>query len=154
MTSGAGAAKRAGMAISRRIRNRGDAVDAGVGVGDDDSSFGGGRGSRAWIEIIEEYVKRLRELFYKSTFERFPRLESFLRRFLGLPPRKAPHLPPPKPRQSFAAPPPLTPEQAARMRAQIQAGRQQATTQDRVSLRQLAGSRDRGSDDEAPASED
>jgi len=147
MTNGAGAAKRAGHAISRRMRPGGDAIDAGVGVGDDESGFGGSRGSRAWIEIIEEYVKKLRELFHKSTYERFSRLESFIRKFLGLPPRKAPPLAAPKPRQRMAAPPPVSPEMAARMRAQIRAGRQQATTQDRVSLRQLAENEESDDDD-------
>jgi hypothetical protein len=95
---GIGAARRAGFAIARKLRPSAGKIDEGAGVGDDESSFGG-RGSRAWIEIVEEIKKKVEELFGRSTFERFPRFEKLLRRFFGLPARKehnAPRLEAPK----------------------------------------------------------
>lgn len=140
---GVGAARRAGLAISRRIRPSGQQVDAGVGVGDDESRFGGGRGSRAWFtELLEDAARRIRALFEHSRFERrFVKVEAFLRNLLGLPPREkiAPTLPPPRkaPGPRASAPPPVSAEQAARFRQQIQMGRVQANTARQAGLREL-----------------
>jgi hypothetical protein len=138
--SGVGAARKAGTAISRRIREATGKVEAGVGVGDDESSFGGGRGSRAWFEFLEDVVKKIRSLFEKSKFERrYVRVEAFLRKLLGLPPRviDAPKLPPPKrptgPPRSL--PKPMSAEESARMRQQIQMGRIQANATKSMNLR-------------------
>lgn len=151
---GVGAARRAGVAISRRIRPSGNQVDAGVGVGDDESKFGGGRGSRAWFtELLEDAARRIRSLFENSRFERrFVRVETFLRNLLGLPPREkiAPTLPPPKkaPGPRASVPPPVSAEQAARFRQQIQMGRVQANTARQAGLRELK--RKPGAEQSAP----
>lgn len=79
---GVGAAKRAGLAVARRVRP-GDHVEVAVSVGDDESRFGGA-GSRAWLQFLEECRSRMLEIFEKSRFERQPRLERFFRRWLGL----------------------------------------------------------------------
>lgn len=140
---GVGAARRAGLAISKRIRPQGNQIDAGVGVGDDESSFGGGRGSRAWFtELLEDAARRLRSLFEHSRFERrFVRVESFLRKLLGLPPKEKLAPPPPAPKKSTShrssVPPPVSAEQAARFRQQIQMGRVQANTARQAGLREL-----------------
>lgn len=137
--NGVGAAKRAGMAISRRIRPRGGSVDPGVGVGDDESSFGGGRGSRAWLEIVDEYIERLKRwIFEKSSFEKHPRFEAFIRRLLGLETTKrAPPLPKPRPRTEPVRPASQPgPEEQARLRDQLQRGRIRAQTTDRLNLRE------------------
>lgn len=155
---GVGAARRAGMAISRRIRPSGNQVDAGVGVGDDESKFGGGRGSRAWLtELLEDVARRIRALFENSRFERrFVRVEAFLRKLLGLPPveKIAPRLPPPrKPGAGrSSAPPPVSAEQAARFRQQIQMGRVQANTARQAGLREIkraSGDRKKPGDEKA-----
>lgn len=137
MNQGVGAARRAGVAISRRIRAATGKIDAGVGVGDDESSFGGGRGSRAWIELVEEAVKRFIRLFDRSVFERrYVRVEAFLRRLLGLPPKaRPPVLPPPKPAARPSAPAPISAEQAARFREQVRLGMVQANTARDAGLR-------------------
>lgn len=141
MQNGVGAAKRTGHAISRRIKEATGRVDANVGVGDDESSFGGGRGSRAWLELLDEYIKRFKRFFEKSTFERFGRFEAFLRKFLGLPAKKAPELPKPKPKRVITAPKPVDAEQAARLKAQLQAGRIRAHTSEKFNLRQMDAKR-------------
>lgn len=79
---GASAAKKIGHAISHKVRSATGAVEAGVGVGEDENEFGGRR-SRVWFEILEEARKKLLDIFEKSYFERFPRLERLVRRFLG-----------------------------------------------------------------------
>lgn len=154
---GVGAARRAGMAISRRIRPSSTQVDAGVGVGDDESKFGGGRGSRAWLtEMLEDVARRIRALFENSRFERrFVRVEAFLRKLLGLPPvsKTAPSIPPPKKTSvsRTSAPPPVSAEQAARFRQQIQMGRVQANTARQAGLRELkrkSGQTSPGDDDD------
>lgn len=138
--SGVGAARRAGVAISRRIRDATGRIDAGTGVGDDESSFGGGRGNRAWIELVEEAIRRFKALFERSVFERrFPRFDAWVRKFLGLPARRAPELPKPKPKPRAPVRPaaPIDPAEAARLKAQLQLGRIQAHTSERFDLRQV-----------------
>jgi hypothetical protein len=77
------AAKRLGTMVAKRIRAATGSVDAGVGVGDDESEFGGGR-NRAWIvEMMEDARKKVLALFEKSFFERFPRFQRAMRRLLG-----------------------------------------------------------------------
>ncbi len=82
--SSLGAARRAGFAISKRIKQTLDAIDISVGVGGDEASFGQG-GNRAWYELVaEEARRRLYVLFEKSGFDRyFPRFEKFVKRVLG-----------------------------------------------------------------------
>jgi hypothetical protein len=130
---GIGAARRAGFAIARKLRPSAGKIDEGAGVGDDESSFGG-RGSRAWIEIVEEIKKKVEELFGRSTFERFPRFEKLLRRFFGLPKKEhnAPRLEAPKksaaenPASSFDL------REAERVRAQIRMAVLDAHTKERA----------------------
>jgi hypothetical protein len=132
LNQGLGAARRAGLAIARKIRPSSDTVEPGAGIGDDEEGGFRGRGSRAWIEILEEVRRRLEQLFGKSTFERFPRMERFFRRFLGAPSRDS--LPSPKPRpraEPTAASRPaatLSRVEAERVRAQIRMAMIEANT--------------------------
>ncbi len=99
MHRGLGAARRATRAISHRIRGDADGVARGVGVGDDESSFGGQR-ARVWFEEwMEEARERLLALFEHSVFERVPGLQKWARRFLGRTsaPTAPPMLPPKRP---------------------------------------------------------
>ena len=82
MHRGLGAARNATRAITRRLRGDTDDVGRGVGVGDDESQFGG-QGSRVWFEWMEEARERLLALFEHSVFERVPLLQRLVRRFLG-----------------------------------------------------------------------
>ncbi len=133
------AAKRIGTMVARRIRAATGAVDAGVGVGDDESEFGGGR-NRAWIqEVLDDAKKKILALLDKSFFERFPRFERFMRKVLGAPPRGAA----PKALPKRTGPVKLgahTPDADERdtYRRQIQRGLMDAHT------REHAGLRDRG----------
>ena len=146
---GVGAAKRAGVAVGKRIKPGSGKVDASTGIGDDESSFGGGKGHRAWIEVVEEYIKKFRELFEKSTFQRFNRLDSFLRKFLGLPPRtKAKVVNPFMPKTTnYRIPNEPTPEQAEHFRKQVQTGRYRAQTAEKRNIREA-------STDEVPTHKD
>ena len=117
--------KKAGVAISRRIREATGKVDAGVGVGNDESGFGSGRGSRAWFEVISEYLKRFQRWWQKSTFERFPSLEAFLRKYFNYGPKQAPQFKLP-PKRVTPPPRPPTAEESAKMRDQVQLLRVQA----------------------------
>jgi hypothetical protein len=132
---GIGAARRAGFAIARKLRPSSAKIDEGAGVGDDESSFGG-RGSRAWIEIVEEFKKKVEALFERSTFERFPRFEKLLRRFFGLPTKKdhkAPLLDAPKKSSSGpAVSSSLDRREAARAQAQIRMAMLDAHTRERA----------------------
>ena len=141
---GVGAAKRAGVAVGRRVRPGSDKVDASTNIGEDESSFGGGRGHRAWIEVLEEYIKKFRQFFEKSTFQRFNRLDSFLRKFLGLPPRATTKVVNPfMPKTTkYRIPNEPTPEQAENYRKQVQAGRYRAQTSDKKSIREASSEYD------------
>jgi hypothetical protein len=77
-----GAARRVGHAIHRRIKSSSDKVEVGVGIGDDESGFGGGR-TQVWLEWLDDARDQVLRFFEKSTFERFPRFEKFMRRLLG-----------------------------------------------------------------------
>jgi hypothetical protein len=82
------AARRIGTMVARKIRAATDAIAAGVGVGDDESEFGGGR-NRAWVqEMVEDARKKILALLEKSFFERFPRFQKAMRRLLGTPSMK------------------------------------------------------------------
>jgi len=135
---GVGAAKRAGVAMGRRIKTGSGKVDASTGIGDDETSFGGGRGHRAWLEVLEEYIKKFKGLFEKSTFQRFNRLESYLRNFLGLPPKSKPKLVNPfmPTTTKYRIPNEPTPEQKANFRKQIQAERYRAQTAEKKNIRE------------------
>ncbi|MEO1336289.1 MAG: hypothetical protein AAFV29_11630 [Myxococcota bacterium] len=88
-----GAARKATRALSKRIRGYGRGVDRSVGVGDDESEFGG-KSSQIWFEWVEEARERLLTLFEHSFFERVPALQKLVRRFLGRPSApQAPRLP-------------------------------------------------------------
>lgn len=83
-------ARRMGTVVARRIRAMTGMVDAGVGVGDDESEFGGGR-NRAWItEMVEDARMKILALLEKSFFERFPRFQKAVRRLLGTAAKNAP----------------------------------------------------------------
>lgn len=135
---GVGAAKRAGVAVGRRVKPGSGKVDASTNIGEDESSFAGGRGHRAWIEVVEEYIKKFRQFFEKSTFQRFNRLDSFLRKFLGLPPREKPKIVNPFMPKSinYKIPSDPTPEQSASYQKQIQMGRYRAQTSEKKSIRE------------------
>ena len=142
--------------IGRKIREATGAIDAGVGVGDDESSFGGGR-SRAWIqEMIEETKKKLLTVFEKSFFERFPRFQKHMRRILGT--TKAPELPKevekPKSPVKLGAHTPATGEQAAAFRRQIEYERMQAHTREHAGLREKMDRRKGRRDQEDEEEED
>ncbi len=64
------------------MRGDPDEVGRGVGVGDDESQFGG-KSARVWFEWMEEARERLLALFEHSVFERVPGLRRFVRRLLG-----------------------------------------------------------------------
>jgi hypothetical protein len=86
----ASGAVRASRALATKMRDLGLDIGRGVGVGGDESRFGGGR-SRVWMEWVEEARARVLTWLEHSTFERFPRLRRAMRRLLGAPPA------PPKP---------------------------------------------------------
>ncbi len=133
-------AKKVGHAIGRKVRAATGAISAGVGVGDDESEFGGRR-NRAWIQVLEEARERLLQLFEKSYFERFPRLERLVRKFLGGSTKQlAPKVEAPKakPTGPLGAHNGVSPEQAARFKAQIQRGIMEAHTRENVSARERA----------------
>jgi hypothetical protein len=131
-----GTARRVGRAMAKRVRAATGRIEAGVGVGEDESRFGGNR-ARVWFEeVMEETRTRLLQILERSFFERFPRLERALRRFLGQPARKeAPKLAPPKrPTGPLGAQTPLRSAEAERFRAQIQQGIMKAHTSERAGL--------------------
>lgn len=140
-----GAARRVGHAVTRRIRRGTAPIDAGVGVGDDESGFRGR--SRVWLELVEEYRDKLVRVFEESLFERFPRLEAMVRRVLGKPKEapKAPALPAPArragPTGPLGAARPKESEESRRMKAQIQLGILRAHTQEHAGLRDAASRR-------------
>lgn len=140
LREGVGVARRAGLAVSRRIRQATGRVEINVGVGEDESRFGGS-GSRAWIDLFEEAKARLLRLFEHSYFERFPRLERFLRRVLGEPKRALAETPgvlaPRAGRARLGAhsSPPPSSEEAARLRAQVRASIMRAHTSEHAGLR-------------------
>lgn len=137
MQQSAAYARRVGTMIGRKIRDAGGAIGRGVGVGDDESEFGGGR-SRAWIqEVVEDAKKKLLTLFEKSFFERFPRFQKHMRRLLGSPEKPIPQLPaekkPTAPVKLGAHTP--TSEEAAAFRRQIEQGMRDAHTREHAGLR-------------------
>lgn len=133
-----GRARSIGHAITRRIKSAADKISVSVGVGDDESSFGGGR-SQMWLEVVDEYRKKLLAFLERSTFERFPRFEKFMRRILGGDRPLPPALPSPeKPKVpvKLGAHTPPTNEEAAKFRAQIQLGIMKAHTEEHAGLRE------------------
>jgi hypothetical protein len=141
LRQGVDTARRAGLAIHRKIKQATGRIEISVGVGDDESRFGGS-GSRAWIEIIEEYRKKLLELFERSSFERFPRFERFMRRLLGgssALKKTAPELEKPahaRATQIVAAAPAMNPKEAERLRAEVRRGMLQAHQHEHAGLRE------------------
>lgn len=140
-----GAARRVGKAMTKRIRAATGKIDAGVGVGDDESSFGGSR-ARVWFEeVVDETRKKLYTILEKSLFERFPKLEKLVRRVLGEPRRTlAPPLPPPKrPTGPLGAHTPKANPEAERFKAQIQQRMFKAHTEEHAGLRETMDRRRR-----------
>lgn len=132
-----GAARRVGKAMTKRMRAATGRIDAGVGVGDDESSFGGGR-ARVWFEeVLEETRIRLLNILERTVFERFPKIERLMRRVLGdRKPVRAPQIAPPK---RVTGPlgvhvPKVDPE-VERYRAQIQRDMLRAHTEEHAGLR-------------------
>ena len=143
-----GTARRVGRAMAKRVRAATGRIEAGVGVGEDESRFGGNR-ARVWFEeVLEDTRTKLLQLLDKSIFERFPRLERALRRFLGQPTQKqAPALPAPKrPTGPLGAHAPPRDAEAERYRAQIQEGIRRAHTEERAGLHETMRRRRQGSD--------
>jgi hypothetical protein len=131
------AARRIGTMVARKIRAATGAIEAGVGVGDDESAFGG-RGNRAWIqEIIDDARKRILAFLEKSFFERFPRFQRAMRKLLGT----AAHIEAPQPMRKTAGGPVKlgahTPDASAAeaYRRQIQQGMREAHTREHAGLR-------------------
>ena len=135
---GVGAAKRAGLAVGRRVRPNSDRIDESTNGGEDESSLGGGRGHRAWFDFVEEYIRKFKRFFEKSTFQRFPRLDSFIRKFLGLPPREKPKMVNPfiTEQRNYRLPSKPTAEQAENFRRQVESGRYRAQTSEKKNLRE------------------
>ena len=128
--SGLGAARKAGLAVTRRMRAALGKVEASAGVGDEETAVGR-HGSRAWLELIEETVEKIRRVFDQSSFVRLSRFEGFMRNLLGLAPKAPPPPPPapkPQPLRRSLPPAPVDPDQVARFREQVQRGRMQAQT--------------------------
>jgi hypothetical protein len=145
-----GLARRAGLAVTRRLRARDARVEEAAGVGDDDLASGRGRGARLWLDVLGEQVERVVRLFEDSRFERRAgRVEAWLRRALGLPPRvdgrAEARAPTPAPRRVTArvAPPPLAPEAARALQAEVLAGRRRAHTQANSELERAKRTRQR-----------
>jgi hypothetical protein len=151
LNQGWGAARRAGLAISRRIKQATGRIEISVGVGDDESRFGGS-GSRAWLQLIEEARTRLLQLFEKSYFERFPRFERFMRRILGQPAALKKIAPPikqsPKATQVAARAHQPSSAEAARLAAEVRRSMMAAHTREHAGLRETVARRRRGDEGE------
>lgn len=133
---GIGAAKRAGFAVSKRVRASLGKIEGASGVGDEEMDVKGG-GSRAWWEdALDQAAQRVRDFLEKSSFVRIGKLEAWVRKKLGMPPRAVSQAAPaalpagPKRRSAQAGrgSVPLDPEQAAKLRQQVQLLRTQANT--------------------------
>ncbi len=133
---GIGAAKRAGFAVSKRVRASLGKIEGTSGIGDEEMDVKGG-GSRAWWDALEQAATRVRDFLEKSTFVRIGKFEAWVRKKLGMPPRviakgaTAGALPAGPKRRSTGpgrGSVPLDPEQAAKLRAQVQLLRTQANT--------------------------
>jgi hypothetical protein len=158
MSSSIGYARRAGRAIAKKIREAKEKIEVSVGVGDDESRFGGS-GSRAWLEIVEEYKDKVLALLEKSTFVRFPRFEKFMRRLLGRPvalKKAAPRMAlPPDMRKTETAVSAQRPSDAEteRLKAEARAmmlkthTHERAGTREQLEQRRRSTRRDRGDDD-------
>lgn len=148
-----GAARRVSKAMGKRLRAATAAISAGVGVGDDESSFGGGR-ARVWFEeVLDDTRKKVLNLLEKSVFERFPRFERMVRRLLGTPKAPPPPtLPPPRPTGPLGAHVPGRDPDAERYRAEIQRRMRDAHTREHAGLRDDMERRrddgDRGSEED------
>ncbi|MCK6552233.1 hypothetical protein L6R52_40760 [Myxococcota bacterium] len=151
LQQGVGAARRAGLAVTRSIRRATGQIEISAGVGDDESRFGQ-TGSRAWLELLDDAREKLIQLFEKSTFERFPRFERFVRRVLGRSARlehHAPSLPAPKPKGPTGPLGAHTPKRTddERLRAQVRVGMMQAHTGERAGIRDRIETQRHGDDD-------
>ena len=155
MQQGIGVARRAGHAISKKVKTTLGKIDLSVGVGDDESSFGQG-GNRAWYEAaLEEARRRLLVLFEKSGFDRyFPRFEKFVRRVLGHPPapkKMAPGVPlPPSEQRTVAKVKVRTPDEleAERLRAEVRRSMMIAHQREGAGLRERVAKHRRGKDED------
>lgn len=133
-----GAARRAGFAVTKRMRAAMGKVEGASGIGDEEMELRGG-GSRAWWDALEQAATKVRSYLEANTFVRIGKLEAWFRKKLGLPPRAIrgalvktvgalPAGPKPAVRSAGRGSVPLDPEQAARLRQQVQMLRTQANT--------------------------
>lgn len=150
LSQGMGLARRAGLAVTRRLRARDARVEEAAGVGDDELASGRGRGARLWLDVFGEQVERVVRLFEDSRFERRAgRVEAWLRRALGLPPRvdrrasSRPSAPPPRVVTARIAPPMRDPEAVRALQAEVLAGRRRAHTQANSELERAKRTRHR-----------
>jgi len=136
LRQGANAAKRAGFAVTKRVRASLGKVEGADAITDEESKGGS---SRAWLGVVEEAFSKVRNLLDKSTFVRIGRVEGWIRKKLGLPPRIPRALPAATKRAAWSpgngprnlpskAPTPLDAEAAARYRSQVQTMRTQVNT--------------------------
>lgn len=79
--------------LIRRARHAlGLEVDRGVGVGQDESRFGGGQ-ARTWFEFVEDRKEGVARFFEHSRFDRLPWIGRWVRKLLALPARHLPRAP-------------------------------------------------------------
>ncbi len=146
--------RRLARAVGARAKDLGLSIGRGVGVGGDESRFGGERGRAWWLEEggLDRWVATTRERILawleRSRFERFPRFERLIRRLLGTgrptPPPVAPELPRPRGPAGPLGARPLSgphPEDAAAVRARLF----EAHTRERAGLRDRVESHKRKS---------
>lgn len=140
-------ARRVGKAVTRKMRDLGLDIGRGVGVGGDESSFGGERSSVWWETWWEDTRERARAwIFEHSSFQRFPLLERLLVKLLGKPePLPAA---PPKPRPKVTGPLGAQPPGGrSDFDAEVARARFEAHTQEQAGLRHQVES-SRSSEDE------
>jgi hypothetical protein len=121
------------MGVGRRLRPGTSQVDVGVGVGGDESRFGGQR-TQFWYDLYSDIRERIFEIFETTVFERFPGLRQVFRRFLGAPPKppSAPSLPAPRPSGERISAPHVHATKASRdLLQQVERDRMQARLEDR-----------------------
>lgn len=132
-------AARAGRALGKKVKDLGAGIGRGVGVGGDESSFGGER-SRVWLEEwLEETRERLIQWLDESSFQRFVPFRAAFRRLLGTPktPPSAPVVlnPPKRPVGPLGARPlGASTEESRRFREQIRGKMHEAHVRERAGL--------------------
>lgn len=132
------------------MRGEGNEIGRGVGVGDDESEFGGKSG-RVWFEWMEEARERLLALFEHSVFERVPGLQRFVRHWLGRPAKALPaKLPPPRPTGPLGAHTPnVDPRDEAYIRRRLMAAHVSESAGLRDAMAQARSARPPADDDDS-----